>query len=136
MAGWSWLAWKGCFHIASLLGWTRQVERWTAALVFIGRAHSPELTNIYISFSVPLPPLSEFVFLVVPTWMLHLQLSFLGIVLGSPCTFFISMIIIFLNLNASLCSVTWHSTLLSCSPPGCPLLFVFFPPPQICNKFL
>lgn len=54
----------------------------------IGRAHSPELTNIYLSFSLPLPPLSEFVFLVVPTWILHLQLSFLGIVLGSPCAFF------------------------------------------------
>lgn len=70
----------------------------------IGRAHSPELTNIYLSFSLPLPPLSEFILLSQPGYFTYSSAS-LELFLAHLVHFFISMIIIFLNLNASLCSV-------------------------------
>lgn len=92
-----------------------ELSRWRdeqQSLSSIGRAHSPELTNVYLSLSLPLLLLSEFFFFFLSHLDASPTLSFLGIVLGSLCAFLISMVIVFLNLNASLCSIMFSTAFL------------------------
>ena len=117
MGGGSWLVWRQVSILYPLWG---ELSPWVDEQqpLFPGRAHSPDLTNIYLSFPLPLPPLWDLFFLFSQAGCFHLQLRFLRTALGSPCAVF-STIIIFLNLSASLCSITWHPNcfLLSASIP-------------------